>query len=133
MSDESSTTAYNARAFADACEEIYSLKAVIESQKEYIERLKEDSGRKETEENLTAQLRDAWKECDQARAKVEKLERIWQLGAAYMEPSTLTAKNRTEREIAFVEALAAYKPDVSCKGTTWPDGEWCGEPKEVKP
>ena len=67
------------------------------------------------------------------KVKLEKLERIWQLGAVYMEPSTLTAKNRTEREIAFVEALAAYKPDVSYKGTTWPDGEWCGEPKEVKP
>ena len=62
MSDESSLSAYNARAFADACEEIRSLKAVVESQSKYIESLKEDSGRKETEENLTAQLRDAWKE-----------------------------------------------------------------------
>jgi hypothetical protein len=74
MSDKSSMAAYGVRAFADACEEIRSLKAVVESQNKYIERLSEDSGRKETEENLTAQLRDAWKECDQARANLQNFQ-----------------------------------------------------------
>ena len=76
MSDESSMTRYSAEAFGAVCEEVRYLKTVVESQNTYIETLKADSGRKETEENLTAQLRDAWKECDQARAKVEKLERV---------------------------------------------------------
>jgi hypothetical protein len=40
MSDESSMTAYSAQAFADACEEIRSLRAVVESQNKYIETLK---------------------------------------------------------------------------------------------
>jgi hypothetical protein len=41
MSDESSMAAYNARAFADACEEIRSLKAVAESQNRRIKALEE--------------------------------------------------------------------------------------------
>ena len=67
MSDASSMTRYSAEAFGAVCEEVRYLKRVVESQSKYIESLKKDSGRKETEENLTAQLRDAWEERDEAR------------------------------------------------------------------
>jgi hypothetical protein len=41
--------------------------------------------------------------------RLEKLEQVYETGAAYMEPATLTPENRGKREIAFVEALAACK------------------------
>jgi GTPase involved in cell partitioning and DNA repair len=114
MSDASSMTRYSAEAFGAVCEEVRYLKTVVESQNTYIETLKADSGRKETEENLTAQLRDAWKECDQARAKVEKLERACE--AALSQYHALHENRRITREHLTLEhaKLTGDCPDTIC-------------------
>jgi len=94
-SEASSYLLYVLRCREELLKENATLKQVIESQNTYIETLKADSGRKETEENLTAQLRDAWEERDQAQAKCE--EAI------------------TNKQSAVVEAVKQYQlldPDV---------------------